>query len=71
MSEQTNDETTRDDWTEEPTGDGGSLGVPATEAGDLPAGGEVEEGAVVSGGGVVDKDDVAPEDAPESMTDLD
>lgn len=75
MSEQTNDETTndigRDDWTDEPTGDGGSLGVPATEAGDLPAGGEVEEGAVVSGGGVVDKDAVDPEDAPEALTDLD
>lgn len=60
-----------EEWTEESTGDGGSLGVPATEAGDLPAGGEVEEGAVVSGGGVVDRDEMDPEDGPESMTDVD
>lgn len=60
-----------EDWTEESTGDGGALGVPSTDGHGMPAGGEVEEGAVVSGGGVVDKDEMDPEDAPESMTDID
>lgn len=60
-----------EDWTEESTGDGGTLGVPATQAGDLPAGGDVEQHEVVSGGGVVDKDEIPPEDAPETMEDLD
>jgi hypothetical protein len=72
MSEQTNDRITPDDWTEEPTGDGGPMGVGSTDGGhDMPAGSEVEEGAVVSGGGLVDKDDIDPEDAPEALTDLD
>jgi hypothetical protein len=69
MSEQK--QTDPDDWTDEPTGDGGSLGVPATDGHGMPAGNEVEKHDVVSGGGVVDRDAVEPDDEPESMTDLD
>lgn len=71
MTEQTNDGTNRDDWTEESTGDGGSLGVPSTEGHGMPAGNDIEQHEVVSGGGVVDKDDIPPEDAPETFEDLD
>lgn len=60
-----------EEFTDDPTGDGGSLGVPATEAGDLPAGGEVERHEAVSGGGTVDRNHLDPEDSTEAMTGLD
>ncbi|HSX66716.1 hypothetical protein [Nocardioides sp.] len=71
MSEQTNDRITPDDWTDEPTGDGGALGV-ASDGGDRMAEeGETDDATVISGGDVVDRDDLDPEDEAESATSLD
>lgn len=74
MSEQTKDATNGaadgelgpDDWTDEPTGDGGSTGAGSTGGDRMAEEGETDHAAVVSGGGVVERDDAA-----ESATSLD
>ncbi len=71
MSEQTNDGIDRDDWTDEPTGDGGSTGVASSGGDRMAEQGETEEATVISGGDVVDRDDLEPEDRAESATSLD
>lgn len=77
MTEQTNGGAGRDeridpeDWTDEPTGDGGSTGVASSGGDRMAEEGETDDAAVVSGGGVVDRDDVEPADQAESATDLD
>lgn len=60
----------RDDWTEAQTGRGGSLGAPTTDADEMPASGEVEAHEVVSGGGVVEHEDLEDVDSSEGNTDV-
>lgn len=55
----------RDDWTEKSTGDGGPLGVP-WEGGGLPESGEAEDHEVVSGGGVVEHEELDGDEATTS-----
>lgn len=81
MTEQTNDGQTndgqandgvgREEWTDEPTGDGGSTGVASSGADRMAEQGETENATVISGGDVVDRDDLDPEDEAESTTSLD
>ncbi len=72
MSEQQRDERiTPDDWTDEPTGDGGSTGAASSGSHRMAEEGETDDAAVISGGGVVDRDDLDPEDEAESATSLD
>lgn len=61
----------REDWTEEQTGRGGSLGAPDLGAGDIPDSGDVEEREAVSGGGVVDHEEAANAESPEGTTEVD
>ncbi|MDO7868102.1 hypothetical protein [Nocardioides jiangxiensis] len=60
-----------DDWTDEPTGGGGALGTASSGDQRMAEEGETDDAAVVSGGGVVDRDEVDPADQSESATSLD
>lgn len=65
-------QTEPEEWTEEPTGDGGSLGTPSLDADERSPSAEVEAHEVVSGGGVVEKEELDPAtERHEATQDLD
>lgn len=61
--------TARDDWTENHTGKGGITGAPIEMEG-VPDSEDVESHSVVSGGGVVDREHLGPEETGEATSDL-
>jgi hypothetical protein len=65
------DRPVREDWTEEQTGRGGSLGAPTTDSDEMPASGDVEAHEAVSGGGVVEHEDLEGVDSSEGTTEID
>jgi hypothetical protein len=60
----------RDDWTEDHTGKGGVSGAPVPVE-DVPDSSDVDTHAVVSGGGVVEREDLGPEESEEAATEVD
>jgi hypothetical protein len=59
----------RDDWTEDHTGKGGVTGAPIEMEG-VPDSEDVESHEVVSGGGVVEREELGPEESGEATSDL-
>ena len=60
-----------EEWTDEPTGDGGSLGTPSLDADERGPSADQESHGVVSGGGVVEREELDPTESHEAAQDLD